>query len=105
MTTSKTSTTSLEKKISILAEFSRHLPSPKNRQKKDKILLACGIGIHIAYHIDEYDDYFPSVTDRMVSDIEMSFAELLSEYSDGEDYGFESWEEVSAYNNYGVYEP
>ena len=99
MSTSKTSTPSLEKKISILADYSRHLPSTENRERKNRVLLACGIGIHLAYHIDEYDDYFSEVTDRMVSDIEISFAELLSEYSDGEDYGFDSWEELSAYNS------
>jgi hypothetical protein len=105
MNTSNTSTPSLEKKISILADFSRHLPSPKKRERYTRILLSCGVGVHLAYCIDEYDDYFSEVTDRMVSDIEMSFAELLSEYSDGEDYGFESWEQLSAYHNYGVYQP
>jgi hypothetical protein len=99
MSTSKTSTPSLEKKISILADYSRHLPNPNDRERKNRVLLACGIGIHLAYHIDEYDDYFPEVTDRMVSDIEMSFAELLSEYSDGDYHGFDSWEDLSAYNS------
>ena len=105
MTTSKTSTTSFENRVIILAQFARHLPSPEKRDKKNRAMLGAGSGIHMAYNLDEYKDYFSSVTDKMKEDIDIAFDYLLGEYSYGEDEGFESWEELSSYVTYGVYAP